>query len=321
MSPWLGLTPSTPTLEAMVKPYSLVAGQLVSCGQGRETPAEFGKLCEEAARDQNNGRPDNVTHRSKGSAVVESKCGRRLNDAPDLIPLRELNSRPPFSTTAPADHDVTVPQTADPEVPANRPLPLPDLISHLSAKEVTPSRRRKKFRLHFPQVKKTFYYSIVNYTCSYRGIFAFYSKLFIILFYFIEPIRRGVQRPRSKMDAASKCCSLQQVDGRREAGQNYSRQIAFQSAVYWSDSHCCVPEQLGRERRQWKKKNSRRGAFYCDAAVSHKNPRWDCHFCLCKGNLQLDQIKYYALCYSYDLSLWFTPTYLYFSRIVFLHIG
>jgi hypothetical protein len=137
----------------MVKPYSLVAGQLVSCGQKREPPAEFGKLDEEAARDQTNGRPDNVTHlRSKGSAMVELKCGRRLNTAPDLIPLRELNSRP--AATSPADHDVTVQQTADPEVPASRPLPLPDLISHLSAKEVTPlSRRRQKFRLHFPQVK------------------------------------------------------------------------------------------------------------------------------------------------------------------------
>ncbi len=135
----------------MVKPYSLVAGQLVSCGQGRDPPAEFGKLYEEATRDQKNGRPDG----SRRSADVESKCGRRLNAAPDLIPLRELNSRP--SATAPADHGVTVQQTADPEVLANRPLPLPDLISHLSTKEVPMSRRRQKFRLSFPQVKKTFY--------------------------------------------------------------------------------------------------------------------------------------------------------------------
>jgi hypothetical protein len=157
----------------MVKPYSLVAGQLVSCGQKRESPAEFGKLYEDAARDQKYGRQENVTHGSRGSADVESKCRRRLNAAPDLIPLRELNSRP--SATAPADYDVTVQQTADPEVPASRPLPLPDLISHLSAKEVTPSRRRKKFRLTFPQVKKTFYYCIVNYRSG--GIFAFYSNL------------------------------------------------------------------------------------------------------------------------------------------------
>ncbi len=138
----------------MVKPYSLVAGQLVSCSQGREPPAEFGKLYENAARDQKNDRTDHVPTSylkcSEGSEDVESKCGRRLNAAPDLIPLRELNSRPSFSATAPADHDVTVQQTADP-------LPLPDLISHLSAKEVPPSRRRQKFRLHFPQVKKNFY--------------------------------------------------------------------------------------------------------------------------------------------------------------------
>ncbi len=145
-----------------MKPYSLVAGQLVSCGQGRETPAEFGKLNEETASDQKNGRPDNGTHRSRGSADVESKCGRRLNAAPDLIPLRELNSRPPFSATAPADHDVTVQQTADP-------LPLPDLISHLSAKEVPMSRRRKKFRLHFPQVKKPS--TIVNYGSEGISVF------------------------------------------------------------------------------------------------------------------------------------------------------
>ncbi len=135
----------------MVKPYSLVAGQLVSCGQEREQPAEFGKLHEEAAENQKNGRADNGSYGSKGSVEVESKCGRRLNAAPDIIPLRELNSRP--AATAPADHDVTVQQTADPEVPASRPLPLPDLISHLSAKEVPLSRRRQKFRLHFPQVK------------------------------------------------------------------------------------------------------------------------------------------------------------------------
>ncbi len=143
---------ASPTLEAMVKPYSLVAGQLVSFGQRREPPAEFGKLHEEAAEDQKNGRADNGTHGSRGSVDVESKCGRRLNAAPDLIPLRELNSRP--SATAPAYYDVTVQQTADPEVPASRPLPLPDLINHLSEKEVPPSRRRQKFRLHFPQVKK-----------------------------------------------------------------------------------------------------------------------------------------------------------------------
>jgi hypothetical protein len=148
----------------MVKPYSLVAGQLVSCGQNREPLAEFGKLYEDAARDQKNGRPDNVTHRSKGSLEVESKCGSRLNVAPDLIPLRELNSRP--AATVPADHGVTVQQTADP-------LPLPDLISHLSVTEVTPSRRRRKFRLHFPQVKKPS--TIVNY--SSEGISSFYSKL------------------------------------------------------------------------------------------------------------------------------------------------
>ncbi len=142
----------------MVKPYSLVAGQLVSCGEKREPPTEFGKLYEGAARDQKNGRPDNVTHGSKGSADVETKCGRRMNAAPDLIPLRELNTRPPFSATASADYDVTVQQTADPEVLASRPLPLPDLISHLSAKEVSPSRRRRRFRLHFPQVRKPFYY-------------------------------------------------------------------------------------------------------------------------------------------------------------------
>jgi hypothetical protein len=141
----------------MVKPYSLVAGQLVSCGEKREPPAASGKLYEEAARDQKNGRPDNVTHRSKGSADVESKCGRRLNAAPDLIPLRELNSRP--SATAPADHDVTVQQTAEP-------LPLPDLISHLSTNEVPLSRRRQKFRLQFPQVKKPI---IVIYTVSLEG--------------------------------------------------------------------------------------------------------------------------------------------------------
>jgi hypothetical protein len=195
----------------MVKQYSLVAGQLVSCGQKREPPAEFGKLNEEAARDQKNGRPDNVIHCSRGSVEVESKCGRRMNAAPDLIPLRELNSRP--SATVPADHYVTVQQTADPEVPANRPLPLPDLISHLSAKEVTPSRKRKKFRLHFPQVKNPS--TIINY--SSERISAFNNKLWLFAgSYWIgeEPIGRGVQRPRSKVDAASKCCSLQQVDGR-----------------------------------------------------------------------------------------------------------
>ncbi len=237
------LTLASPTLEAMVKPYSLVAGQLVCCGQGREPPpAEFEKLYEDPARDQKNGRPENVTHRSEGCADVESKCRRRLNAAPDLIPLRELNSRP--SVTVLADHDVTVQETADP-------LPLPDLISHLSTKEVPMSRRRQKFRLSFPQVKKTFYY------CELWLISAFFNQLL----FFQAPI--GLEKNQSEegcnvreskwMQRASVAVANRLMEDEKQAriirGKSHFR-AQFSEATATAVSRNCWAEKDDGERRK-----------------------------------------------------------------------
>ena len=153
----------------MVKPYSLVSGQLVSCPRKNDPTAELGKDDEKEARDQKKDRcrPRDVRpaclHCRTGSTDAESQRHCRLNiqmAVPDLIPNGKrsyccCSAVADALATQSADHDVK--QTASQEVTTNGISPLPDLVSHLAANENAQPKRRKKFRLNFPQVRKSLF--------------------------------------------------------------------------------------------------------------------------------------------------------------------